>query len=149
MAVPPTARTVTPKDTEWLLPRTPRSVGHSRVLLREQSRSWGIPDETTWTAVLLLSELMTNACVHARVPPGRVIGTRCVLLADRLRVEVSDASRDLPRLKLASRDDEAGRGLVLVASLADAWDVHPRAYGIGKTVWFELGVLLGKVSDAN
>jgi anti-sigma regulatory factor (Ser/Thr protein kinase) len=129
-----------PKDVEWRLPRHPRSVGRSRVLLREQARSWKVPDDTADTAVLLLSELMTNACRHAHVSPGREVGARCILRRERLRVEVSDACADLPQPRDAEADDEAGRGLALVAALADEWGACHRRCGIGKTVWFELEV---------
>jgi anti-sigma regulatory factor (Ser/Thr protein kinase) len=127
-------------DIERRFPRHPRSVGRARTWLREQVSSWRIPDETMETAVLLLSELMTNACRHARVSPGRQIGARCALRQGALRVEVSDASSEWPKLKCARAEDESGRGLALVATLANSWDVQPRPYGIGKTVWFELPV---------
>ena len=123
---------------EWRLPRTPRSVGRARALLAEQARDWKIPDELADTAVLLLSELMTNACRHARVPVGREVAARCVLGEAVLRVEVHDASDALPRPRTACADDESGRGLALVDALADAWGAEPRPYGIGKAVWFEL-----------
>ncbi|MGW7361877.1 ATP-binding protein [Streptomyces sp. NPDC054841] len=126
---------------EWRLPRSPRSAGRARALLAEQARDWKIPDDMTETAVLLLSELVTNACRHARVSPGREVWTRCVLGGDgaTLRVEVSDASDALPCARVAAPDDESGRGLTLVAALADAWGAYPRECGIGKTVWFEIG----------
>ncbi|HZG05688.1 MAG TPA: ATP-binding protein [Streptomyces sp.] len=127
-----------PKEARWRLPRHPRSVGRSRALLREEVRAWKVPEVVAETAVLLLSELVTNACRHARVPPGREIGLRCVLGDRGLRVEVSDADDVLPRPREATPDDESGRGLALVAALADAWGAYPRRCGIGKTVWFEL-----------
>ena len=58
------------QDVEWHLPRHARSVGRARTLLREQATAWKLPDETTETAVLLLSELMTNAHRHAKVSPA-------------------------------------------------------------------------------
>lgn len=127
-------------DVEWRLPRHPRSVGRSRALLREQAHAWKLADEATETAVLLLSELVTNSCLHARTPADRQISTRCTLRSRTLRVEVSDADAGLPLPQpcRASPDDESGRGLALVAALADSWGAHPRACGIGKTVWFEL-----------
>ncbi|MGV9252764.1 ATP-binding protein [Streptomyces sp. NPDC003697] len=127
-----------PQDIEWRLPRHARSVGRARTLLREQATSWKLPDEVTETAVLLLSELMTNAYRHAKVPPGREIRARCVLEANRLRVSVTDAGDTLPARREAAPDDESGRGLALVAALAREWGAEPRAAGIGKTVWFEL-----------
>ncbi|MFD6490240.1 ATP-binding protein [Streptomyces sp. NPDC060188] len=127
-----------PKDIEWRLPRHARSVGRARTLLREQATSWKLPDEVAETAVLLLSELMTNACRHAKVSPGREIWARCALADDRVRVWVTDASDALPAPRNASLDDESGRGLALVAMLADDWGAARREAGIGKTVWFEL-----------
>ena len=129
-----------PKVAEWRLSRHPLNVSRSRTLLQEQAYAWRVEDETVELAVLLLSELMTNAYRHARVSPGREIGLRCVLGDRGLRVEVSDASDELPRLRDAALDDESGRGLALVAAFADAWGAFPRPCGIGKTVWFELKV---------
>ena len=113
-------------------------MARARAWLREQAGSWAVAEETVDTAVLLLSELVTNACRHGRVPPGRQIGVRCVRRPDALRVEVSDASNDWPRPRSSAPRDTSGRGLALVAGLARAWDVRPRPDGIGKTVWFEL-----------
>ncbi|MFD7501740.1 ATP-binding protein [Streptomyces sp. NPDC059850] len=127
-----------PMDIEWRLPRHPRSVGRARALLREQARTWQIAEAQAEVAVLLISELVTNACRHARVSPGRQVRARCVVRDGKLRVEVSDASEVMPRPRQATAEDESGRGLELIAALADAWDAHPRECGIGKTVWFEL-----------
>ncbi|MGW1880873.1 ATP-binding protein [Streptomyces sp. NPDC001970] len=91
----------------------------------------------------LLSELVANAFRHARVPPGREVWTRCELRDEALRVEVSDASDVLPRPRKAAPDDESGRGLALVSTLADNWGAHPRACGIGKKVWFEVSAAKG------
>lgn len=127
-----------PKVAEWRLSRHPLNISRSRTFFQEQAYAWKVADDTVETAVLLLSELMTNAYRHARVSPGREIGLRC-LLGDRgLRVEVSDASDALPWLRNVGPDDDSGRGLTLVAAFADAWGAYPRCCGIGKTVWFEL-----------
>ncbi|MFE0625427.1 ATP-binding protein [Streptomyces sp. NPDC058864] len=130
----------TTPPAEWWFSRHPRSVGRARARLREQAVAWGLPAEATDTAVLLLSELMGNAVRHARVPPDRSIAARAVLVPGILRVEVCDACDDPPVPRQASATDESGRGLALVEMLADAWNVQPRPYGIGKTVWFELRV---------
>ena len=130
--------TAIPQDIEWRFPRHARSVGRARLLFREQAASWGLPPATTETAELLLSELMTNAYRHAKVPPGREIRARA-FLDGGLRVEVTDASPTLPVLRTPSVGEESGRGLTLVALLADSWGTQPREAGVGKTVWFELG----------
>ncbi|AZP19883.1 ATP-binding protein [Streptomyces aquilus] len=124
---------------EWQLPRHPRSVGRARELLRQRAADWKLPDEVTDTAVLLLSELMTNAYRHARVSPGREIRVRCVLGDDRrLRVSVSDADETMPTFRNPSPEDESGRGLILLTLLADQWGTEPRPHGVGKTIWFSL-----------
>ncbi|MQS14092.1 ATP-binding protein [Streptomyces kaniharaensis] len=121
-------------------PRHPRTPGRARVQLLRQAFEWQVPDESTEIAALLLSELVTNSCHHARAPRDRLIGVRLLLPSPTLfRVEVSDARPDLPVPRHAAPDDESGRGLELVAALATSWGAHPRGEGyIGKTVWFEL-----------
>ncbi|WP_217167396.1 ATP-binding protein [Streptomyces sp. AC512_CC834] len=132
--------TTAPKDTEWRLPRHARSVGRARTLFREQAASWELPQDVTDTAELLLSELMTNAYRHAKVPAGREIWARCVVADNRLRITVTDADTALPAPATACPEDESGRGLALVATLADDWGVERRECGIGKEVWFEVAL---------
>jgi anti-sigma regulatory factor (Ser/Thr protein kinase) len=140
---PPLPTTAAPRDIEWRLPRHARSVSKARALFREQAASWGLPQEVTDTAELLLSELMTNAYRHARVPASREIWARCVVAEDRVRVTVTDANDTLPIPGTASPDAESGRGLALVAALADDWGAERRGCGIGKDVWFELVLAAG------
>ncbi|WBB59596.1 ATP-binding protein [Streptomyces sp. WMMC500] len=128
-----------PPDVVWRLPTSRRSPARARALLAAQAREWRLPAETADTAVLLVSELLTNACLHSRAPRDRHIAARCVLGDGGLRVEVSDAgTSELPTPCEAGPGDESGRGLALVAALASRWGAYPRRYGIGKTVWFEL-----------
>jgi anti-sigma regulatory factor (Ser/Thr protein kinase) len=141
---PPLTTTAAPKDIEWRLPRHARSVGRARALFREQAASWGLPHAVTDTAELLLSELMTNAYRHAKVPAGREIWARCVVTEDRIRVTVTDANDTLPTPGMALLDDESGRGLTLVTALADNWGAERRECGIGKEVWFELALRAGQ-----
>lgn len=86
------------------------------------------------TAALLTSEVVTNAVVHGQ---GTVL-VRARTGGGRLRVEVQDDGDGAPVLQRAQREDEGGRGLALVAALADDWGVQ-QVPG-GKFVWFELGV---------
>ncbi|MFI6442994.1 ATP-binding protein [Kitasatospora sp. NPDC050543] len=134
------APSVRPPQVEWLLPLRARSAGRARALLREQAAAWGVPGDPTDTAVLLLSELVTNACRHARVPPDGRVGIRFVLLDGLMRIEVSDPGAGEPRLLRTDPDDESGRGLELVTALAASWGIQPRAGGVGKTVWLELAL---------
>ena len=99
---------------------------------RAAMRSWMLLDEVVDTATLVASELATNALVHGR---GR-IELRLRLTRDRLVLESVDSGHHMPRRRRAGDDDEGGRGLHLVASLADRWGF--RATDDGKVVWAEL-----------
>jgi anti-sigma regulatory factor (Ser/Thr protein kinase) len=99
---------------------------------RVAMRSWMLLDEVVDTATLVASELATNALVHGR---GRV-ELRLRLTRDRLVLESVDSGHHMPRRRRAGDDDEGGRGLHLVASLAHRWGF--RATDAGKVVWAEL-----------
>jgi anti-sigma regulatory factor (Ser/Thr protein kinase) len=119
---------------EWLFPAEPGAVRAARSVVRGRLRDWGL-DSVGDTAVLLVSELVTNALRHATGP----VGVRLVPPAGPdgvLRVEVSDSLPDLPRERSVRPEDESGRGLRLVATAARRWGARPAPHG--KTVWFEL-----------
>ena len=91
-------------------------------------------DDLEWELSQLLTEVVTNAVLHAGTPLRVVLeqdGT-----AGRLRCEVSDGSPVRPRLRHHSAEATTGRGLQLLESVAASWGVQPM--GGGKTVWFEL-----------
>ncbi|GAA2119308.1 ATP-binding protein [Streptomyces synnematoformans] len=127
-----------------LFARHPKSPGRARDVLRIQLARWQVDSRTAETAVLLLSELVTNAVRHGRVPPGRRVGTRFTLDTGALRIEVADANNDLPLPRIAGVDDESGRGLALVDALADDWGTYRRPNGIGKCVWVRLRLPSGR-----
>jgi anti-sigma regulatory factor (Ser/Thr protein kinase) len=84
---------------------------------------------------LLVSELVTNAVLHARSDARVTIE----LLDDRVRVTVADASPIVPRLRDYGPAAVTGRGMLLVDRLSDQWGVDVDD-GAGKRVWFELPV---------
>ncbi|MEU9074931.1 ATP-binding protein [Kitasatospora sp. NPDC048538] len=89
---------------------------------------------------LVLSELVANAVVHARVSPGREIAVRFEVLHGHLRIEVHDASSEKPTIRRATGlDDLSGRGLCLVEALSLEWGCAPRPGDIGKSVWALVG----------
>jgi serine/threonine-protein kinase RsbW len=128
------------EDVLFQLPRTPRSAGRARALLRTQLSAWSVHGEPAATAELLLSELIANAVRHSGAPRGRDIGVRFARYGRTLRVEVADAGERLPVPRTAAADDEGGRGLALVGALAERWGHCPRRHGIGKAVWAEVGI---------
>lgn len=111
----------------------PLSAPSARRFLRSALREWGL-DEIEDVATLLATELVTNAVLHARTPVRVLVRRR-----DRvLRVEVSDSSPAVPAPRRYSAESGTGRGLVLVAELANRWGTEHRPEAAGKTVWFEL-----------
>ena len=87
----------------------------------------------------IVAELAANAATHGRVP-GRDFRLSLYVIANTLRIEVTDTSGDrppCPRQTLPEADCESGRGLLLVEALADRWgwmpEMRPR-----KTVWAEV-----------
>jgi PAS domain S-box-containing protein len=85
-------------------------------------------------AQLLVSELVTNAIVHARTP----IELEVVAGPDGLRVAVRDRSPHLPSHRHYGRSATTGRGLELVEMMSDRHGTDADSHD-GKTVWFELG----------
>lgn len=85
------------------------------------------------TATLLVSEVVTNAVLHARSPVTVSVTSR----EDVARIEVSDGSPVPPRLHTFSSTSATGRGLRLVEQLSRDWGVELSTDG--KTVWFEVG----------
>ncbi|WP_405894646.1 ATP-binding protein [Streptomyces sp. NBC_00104] len=106
-------------------------------------------DEFAGDPVLVVSELVTNAVTHGRVPgtSGRRVGMSTEKDGNIYRVEVRDTQRDAMPLLCEARNglDGGGRGLLLVDSLADKWGVRPE--GIGKTVWAEKEFGTGNVGE--
>jgi len=113
------------------LPAEPASAAVARRFVRDLLDAWGAA-EFEDAAVLLTSELVTNALLHARSAPELN-----VRLADgRLRIGVSDRTTVVPVRKRYGKEAATGRGLLLVESMASAWGTEPSVDG--KEVWFEL-----------
>ncbi|MET9607086.1 ATP-binding protein [Streptomyces sp. NPDC006512] len=95
----------------------------------------GIPAGLRDDAVLIVSELVTNALRYG-TEPGDFL--RLVLDADpgRIRIEVHDPSRRRPHPKAESDERQRGRGLFIIEALAAGWGVEDRP--MGKAVWVEL-----------
>ncbi|NUP16103.1 MAG: SpoIIE family protein phosphatase [Streptomyces sp.] len=115
----------------WDVEAEPAAVSRARESVSEQLSSWGL-EELDFTAELVVSELVTNAIRYGRPPIRlRLINDRALLL-----VEVCDDSSTTPHLRRARVFDEGGRGLLLVAQLAEHWGTRHARHG--KTVWAEL-----------
>lgn len=114
-----------------------RSVASARGFVRDTLQGWAL-GEVVDDAVVLTSELVTNAVVHAGGPAV----LRLLLPGPSpsgpgaLRVEVADVSTHAPRPRRADDEDTHGRGLELISGLADRWGWHRE--GPGKRIWCEL-----------
>ncbi|MYS25535.1 ATP-binding protein [Streptomyces sp. SID7804] len=125
-----------PCPRERFFRRERRSVPGARAFARRVLEEWGVCGRTH-DVLLCVSELATNALLHG-VPPGRGFLLRLLPYTDCVRVEVHDSGRGVPAVSPPSPEDdcgESGRGLLLVAGLADAWGVGERVPG--KVVWCE------------
>ncbi|MFJ2472560.1 SpoIIE family protein phosphatase [Streptomyces sp. NPDC087659] len=113
-----------------------RSVATARAFVRDTLQGWGHSDVVD-DAVVLTSELVTNAVIHA----GTAAEVLCLRTGEGVRVEVADRypEREIP-MQGGSRavhpDRENGRGLLLCAALASRWGVEYTP--THKHVWFQL-----------
>jgi anti-sigma regulatory factor (Ser/Thr protein kinase) len=110
----------------------PASVGLARSLVRESLAAFD--GDARDVALLLTSELVTNAILHARTP----VQLGVLVDGGRALVCVADRLPESPALspRAHSHDRPGGRGLALVEDLADTWGTT--TYRGGKTVWFVL-----------
>ncbi|MFV0127013.1 ATP-binding protein [Streptomyces sp. HMX112] len=115
------------------LPREPGSAAIARRLVRVALTAWGL-DDLAEDGALIVAELVANAVRHARRDSIRVVVERPG--ASRVRIGVVDLSKALPMRGEPGPEDEGGRGLVLVATLAADWGTEPLPWG--KRVWAEL-----------
>jgi len=110
----------------------PVAAGEARRQVRAAISAWEIPVDPE-AAVLLTSELVTNAIAHEVTG---IITLAITCPCDQLRVDVHDTSRVLPVLVDAAVDAETGRGLMLVTTLSAEWGFYRTP--AGKAVYFTL-----------
>ena len=104
-----------------------------RIVRRTLTAESNVHGDAVETAVLLTSELVTNAIVHGSEDPTLLVDVS----EERIHVEVVDCESTVD-LMPRSTDvmGQRGRGLAIVDALASAWGVEPRL--VGKAVWFDL-----------
>jgi anti-sigma regulatory factor (Ser/Thr protein kinase) len=133
------------------LPAELSSVVASRRLVEAAASAWGIPDGAAADAALAVSELVTNAVLHAGTPISLTIRR----LGTGLRLEVADGNAHMPMVEPDEPDDPlatrsmTGRGLAVVAATADRWGADPGdGNGSAKTIWAEVGTGQRRVDAA-
>ncbi|MER5474531.1 ATP-binding protein [Streptomyces sp. NPDC002935] len=130
-----------PTSSSMAVPHGPAGVGEARHRMRDELRSGGVAETVIDDAVLILSELLSNACRHGRplgdalAGDGDVRATWRFDPAGRLTVEVTDGggpTRPVPATPSVTA--RGGRGLNIITALAKDWGVRDDAHG-EVTVW--------------
>ncbi|MFI1562765.1 ATP-binding protein [Streptomyces sp. NPDC020490] len=132
---------------------TPRGARLARRLVSHRLDDWGHPytNPVNETLTLITAELSANAVRHGHVP-GRDFHIQLTLVEGTFRIEVTDTRAEKQPPSTPPAPDpasESGRGLHLVAALADDWGVTPHPAAPGKTVWAELRVPTGGHPDTH
>lgn len=114
------------------LPADAASAAAARRFVADVLWQRGFSPDGIYNAVLLTSEAITNALVHAGTPIDVVV------VADALmaRIEVHDAHAGVPVVRRLPADASAGRGLHVIQAVAEAWGVD--RCGDTKCIWFEV-----------
>jgi anti-sigma regulatory factor (Ser/Thr protein kinase) len=122
-------------DHTMILTAEPRSVGRGRKFVRNSLTKWKVSDEAIDDAVVVTSELVTNALDHA---PGQRLVLKVVKVSGFIAVSVWDPSDKEPEERQAGEDDENGRGIPVIRHLAKDWGWNLDPHG-GKIVWAVIG----------
>jgi DNA-binding NarL/FixJ family response regulator len=112
-------------------PSEVQSAGAARRFASTVLGTWGC-EELTDAVLLLVSELVTNAVIHAHSDVDVILRLR----PSRVRVEIVDSASEYVQRRDAASDDQSGRGMALTEALAAAWGVDTLV--AGKSVWFEV-----------
>jgi anti-sigma regulatory factor (Ser/Thr protein kinase) len=127
------------------VPHAPASAAAVRTRLLAELRGRGLPLRVVDDALLVVSELVSNAVRHgAPLSTGDDIEVRWEITDERVHLEVRDGGRGpvqgAPRALQGSADDESGRGLSIIALLAMSWGSSYDDDGVGAAVWADLPV---------
>lgn len=109
------------------LAHRPASVAVARHRLRDALQQAGIGETVVYDAMLVLSELVSNAVQHGVPTAQGQLDVSWTLTDDRLVIEVADGGRDASLVPLPrDLDSDHGRGLVIVDDVCDSWRVSQR-----------------------
>lgn len=115
------------------LPRAPQSAAVARRFVRTVLAVWGL-EHLGDDGTAIITEMVANAVQHTRCDHIKVSVFRPA--PEYVRIAVTDRDRTLPVCREADDDEEGGRGLVLVAALAERWGTD--CFPWGKRVWGDL-----------
>lgn len=127
-----TAAALTDVATEHMSLRLADNTGAAGDARRFVRDRLAVDDDLLASVELLVSELVTNAVIHASTAPRLAIR----LGRDTVRIEVYDDDPSIPKPLPPSAERIGGRGLYIVDAMSTRWGAEPA--GTGKVVWFEL-----------
>lgn len=114
------------------LPPEPASASAARRFAAQTMEGWGCDEDVVDTVLLLLSEVVSNAILHARTELEVGLAVRSGVV----RVEVVDGAAMPIHRRPSGPDDQSGRGSSLIETLSEAWGTDRMT--TGKRVWFEV-----------
>ena len=120
------------------LPHAPGAVSGLRRRIRAVLADWHLATDIAEDILLVASELLTNAIVHALPPATLTLSRSQAQTCRTVRVEVTDTGPATPTgLPTSTLDpDEHGRGLAIVTTLASRCGIHVHSGGTSR--WAEL-----------
>jgi len=137
----PTRQTTVERARRIPLIAGPAAASEARGQVRAAIHAWDVPVDQN-TAVLLTSELVTNAIRHE---PGETVLLAITCARGQFRVDVHDRSSFIPVPVDGPPDAETGRGLMLVTSMSTQWGYYWTP--AGKAVYFTLAFEAGPDED--
>ncbi|MET7596902.1 ATP-binding protein [Streptomyces sp. NPDC004082] len=136
-----------PRPLRTAVPAHPSQAACVRRTITTHLAGLPLPAETVDDAVLAADEVFANAVRHGSAGTADLITVTVECTGRHLRVTVADSSPTAPSARPRDVTAESGRGLAIVAALADDWGVAPpEPGGHGKRVWFTLALGPGEAS---
>lgn len=117
------------KRESWL-PAAPESAPLARAIVRDAAAEHELDGETTWDLMLATSEAVANAVLHGTACAGAERGVLLIIEIDdsSISIEVCDCGSFDAELRPAAQDDIGGRGIPIIAALADHFELIPEPF---------------------
>jgi len=114
------------KRESWL-PAAPASAPTARAIVREAADEHGLDGESTWDLILATSEAVANAILHGSSCGDPERGVLLIVEVDEhsISIEVRDCGSFDAHLRPAAQDETHGRGIPIIAALADHFELLP------------------------
>jgi anti-sigma regulatory factor (Ser/Thr protein kinase) len=112
---------------ESWLPAARESAPKARVIVRDAAGEAGLDGEDTWDLMLATSEAVANAVLHGSACGDTAHGVLLIVEVDdhTISIEVCDCGSFDAELRPARQDDIGGRGIPIIAAVADHFELVP------------------------